>query len=80
MDKASSLAAQTIQHVTDATDLQTLISAAITSLDGFADHSAPEWVQLAADLAAAKAKVGVVVSVATAIQTEAAEMTRRHSS
>ena len=72
--KASGLAAQTAQHVTAATDLQTLISGAITTLDLFPDHSAPEWVQLAADLAAAHAKVDVVVSAATAIQTEAAQM------
>ena len=72
--KASGLAAQTAQHVTAATDLQTLISGAITTLDLFPDHSTPEWVQLAADLAAAHAKVDVVVSAATAIQTEAAQV------
>ena len=34
----------------------------------------PEWVQLAADLASARAKVEVVVSAATAIQTTATQL------
>ena len=60
--------------MTAATDLQSLISGAITTLDLFPDHSTPEWVQLAAELAATSAKVDVVVSAATAIQTEAARV------
>ena len=71
---ASGVAAQTAQHVTAATDLQSLISGAVTTLDLFPDHSTPEWVQLAAELAATRTKVDAVVSTATAIQTEAARV------
>ena len=72
--KASSLAGQMAQHVTDATDVHTLIATSIVSLDLFPDHSTPEWVQLAANLATAQAKADVVMSAATVLQALAAQI------
>ena len=74
---AGVLAAQASEHVTAAADLQALISRATSDLDLFPDHSVPEWVQVAADLASARAQVEVVVSAATAIQTTATQLSGR---
>ncbi len=57
------------QHVTDATALQQLIVQLIADANAFppAVQSTPEWIKLAADLAAAKAKADLVSSVAADI-------------
>ena len=69
----SGLAAQAAQHATDATDLRTMIAGAVSDLNLFSDHTAPEWLRLAGDLATAQAKADVVVSAATDVATAAAQ-------
>ena len=72
--KTAALATEMAQHVADTADLKTLIAGSVTSLDLLPDHSAPEWVQLAGNLAAAQAKADVVAGAATDIESKVAQI------
>ena len=64
---ASDLVALIAQHKADAIELQGLVAVSIASVDLLPDHGSPQWVQVAADLAAAQAKADAVVTAVTTI-------------
>jgi hypothetical protein len=66
----SALAQAIAQHVSDTSALDILLAKLITDANAFppSERSTPEWIQLSADLTAAKAKADVVSSAAASLQ------------